>query len=603
MLKQRLLLVVLISTLTASPTQLTYAGTAPPTNSPGGSIAPDPTSTDAQASAEEISLTSQTIEIAVSAVPDATELTGNASDKVQATVTGKYVLRNTFSSDIAQGLSFPLSDLSGLKDAQGNVQEVQGFGASANGTPVQFSVVTRTNPYGDSEPPIKWVVFSATIPARDEVTISTTHTSPATGQMPVAKFNFALDTANAWAGRVGESEIVVRLPYPASRENVFLSESTPGGRISGDTVRWVRRRFEPRASDNFVVSLLAPQIWQAILDARAAAAANPTDAEAQRDLAKAYRAAILLDNGVPQGGTRQFVAQAEKAYEQAIKLNPNSAELRMEYAQLLSDLHLAEDLTNPRRAAARLRQIVEVLQGALKIDPNNAAAIKLLAQMKTLAADLTTRNPSRATNALNAAVAEAEKLLPGAAAPASEATPTVAPSADATAVATPEPGTVTTSVTPTMSAPQATAIVAAQATVAASSAFTTTPDAPQATAIAQAQATLEAHATEMTTNLVSPQALPTVTAAPAAAASPTATSPSGTRSGATTTGSAANGSSTTVVQRMGLMSALSIACGAIILLGILAAVLVALFGRRQAVVKSDSATTTSNSTDDSTKGS
>ncbi len=591
MLKRRLLFAVLISAL-ALPSihitsHITFAGTAPPTNSPGGSIAPDPTSPDAQASAEEISLSSQKVEIMVKAVgetTEATELTGSASDKVQAMMTGSYVLRNNFSSEITQSLSFPLSDLSGLKDARGNVPEVQDFGAAVNGAPVSFTMVTRTNPYGDSEPAIKWAVFSATIPAKQKVTISTTSTSPASGQMPVAKFNFALDTANAWAGRVGQSEIILRLPYPASRENVFLDESTPGGKFDEDTVRWVRRRFEPRASDNFVVSLLAPQVWQAILDARAAAQANPTDAEAQRTLAQAYRAAISLDNGVPQGGTKQFVVQAEKAYEKAIALNPNSAALRVEYAQLLSDLHLAEDLGNPRRAAARLTQIVEALQGALKIDPNNVAAIKLLAQMKTLAAGVATRNPSRAANALNATVAETEKLIPVAAlqAAAVEATATGAPSAEAT----PVPGAVTTPTTPALSGPQATAVMGAQATVAAASALTTTPDAPQATAIAQAQVTLAAHATEM----AALPAQPTATAA-SAAVRPAATSDSS--RGLTNTD---NAGATTLVGRMGLMSALSIACGVIILLGILAAVLVALFGRKQKQiaevkdVKSDSST-------------
>jgi tetratricopeptide (TPR) repeat protein len=598
MLRHRLLFVWLIGTLMFSSTSVSLAGTAPPTNSPGGSIAPDPTSQDAQASAAEITLSSQTIELVVRAAPDATELTpndlgGNASDSVQASVTGKYVLRNNFSSDIRQGLSFPLSDLSGLKDAQGNVPEVQDFAVNVGDAPVSYSVVTRTNPYGDSEPPIKWATFSATIPARDEVTISTTATSPASGQMPVAKFNFSLDTANAWAGRVGASEIVVRLPYPASRENVFLSESTPGGRFDGDSVRWVRRRFEPRSNDNFVVSLLAPQIWQAILDARAAAAANPTDAEAQVALARAYKAAIALENGVPQGSSRQFVAQAERAYQKAIELDPGNANVRVDYAQTLSDLHLAEDLTSPRRAVARLTQIVEILQGALRIDPNNAAAIKLLAQMKKLAADLTTRSPSRATNALNAAVAEAEQLMATApSAGQAQATPTGAPSAEATPV--PEAGAI---VTPTMSAPQATAIVEAQATVAAAGALTTTPDAPQATAIAQAQVTLEAHATTMAAPTAPLAAQPTATAAAAVV-------PAATRDVGTGLTNASNAGTTTVVARTGLLAAVSIACGVIFLLGILAAVLVALFGRKQtaAVVKSDSTTTTSNSADDSTKG-
>ena len=569
MLKRRLLFVCLICALMLSSSHTALAGTAPPNNSPGGSVAPDPNSADAQASAEEISLVSQKIEIAVKAMGEATELTGSASDKVQAIVTSSYVLRNNFDSDITQGLSFPLSDLSGLKDAKGHVPEVLDFGLMVNGTPMSYTVLTRTNPYGDGEPPIKFAVFSTTLPAKWEVTISTTHTSPASGQMPVAKLNFALDTANAWAGRVGESEIIVRLPYPASRENVFLDESTPGGKFDEDTVRWVRRKFEPSSKDNFVVSLLAPQAWQAILDARAAAQANPTDAEAQRAVAAAYQAALSLENGAPQGSTSQFVVPAEKAYAKAIALNPTSAELKVAYAQLLSDLHLAEDLGNPRRAAARLLQIVKLLQSALKLDPNNPAAIKLLAQMKTLAADVAKRNPSRAANALNAAVATTEQMIPLAAqqAAAAQATPAVAPSAEVTPVV---------STTLTVSGPQATAVVAAQATVAAASAITGTPDAPQATAIAQAQVTLAAHATEMT--------IPTATAA--ANVAPAATSDSG--QGVPSATNTNNTNAATFVGRMGLMSALSIACGVIILLGILAAVLVALFGRKQKVeVKSE----------------
>jgi hypothetical protein len=579
-----------------------FAGTAPPTNSPGGSISPKPGALAAPNSTAEISLASQRIELNVTGISGAEVTPGHdASEAVQATASSTFVLRNSTNTTATQGVFFPLNDVSGIKDSRGNLPAVDGFAATVNGTTVAHSIVTRTNPYGTSEPPLQWAVISATLPPNGEVSINTAFVAPAAGQLPLAKLNYALDTAAAWAGRVGQSAIVLALPYLATNENVFLDDSTPGGKFDGNSVVWNRRNFEPGNADNLKVTMLAPQVWQAILDARAAATANPSSAEAQRALAQAYQAAIALDNGVPQSGTGQFVTMAEKTYATAIELNPSSPDLHAELAQLLLDARLASEL-NTRGAAPLLEKIVSALQAALQLDPNHTAAARLLAQVKQIAQTLPAATARRVLSAVataeaalspttagaQATAAPANTSSAGAAQATSEAQSTQTPSANAGAGAGTAVTETQTQTGAVLEGPAVTAVVIARATISAMSAITGTLEAPAATAVAEAQATLGAASTALANTGAATTDNQSTAESAAAASTPVAaaTGPTSDPASSTSTGSAANPAAAgqTLVARNGILTWLAGACGVVLLIGVIGAVLVARMGRKRAEV-------------------
>ena len=627
-----------------------HAGTAPPTRSPGAAISPNPSSAETLDLVGSVSLAAQTVEFVVEAPPTAADseieteqVTALVPEQVHARVNGTYVLRNSSRSDLTLSLGFPLNDLSGIKDANGNLPVVEGFGIAVAGAPVDYAQTSRTNPYGEGEPAIQWATFPVLIPARNEVTVGSSFTTTAAGQWPIAQFNYSMETATAWQGRIGQSEIVLRLPYAASNENVFLSESTAGGVIEGDTVRWSRRNLVASAQNNFQMSILAPKVWQQILNARAAAAQTPDNPDVWVTLGRAYRAAIALDNGTPLGGTRQFVEQAEQAYERAIQLNPNIAEVHQEYAQLVYDLRIAEDL-NTTRALPQLEKIIDHVQTALQLDPGDPATAELLLNVKQLVQDLAARQPSAEAKALADQITAIEAMV--ASAPQATSEPAAAPDAttsapvvtdtisgEATGDVTgtlPLTGTNTTTGTgeinnaqaipvPTMSAEEEQAVVAAQATVAASAVLTTTPSAPEATAIADAFATVGARETVVANaGAINAAEETSVADATAIATDPSLTEPTVVTVEATAEAAIALGTPVavetttsrdigitepqTLVARMGLLSIIGIACGAIVILGILAAILIALFGRRNTTRTGTTTNTTTNKPSDGSSG-
>ena len=601
-------LVSVLAATMAGSSSLVMAGTAPPTRSPGAAISPDPSSVEAVDIAGSVGLVSQTIEFVIeppsAILTDAEVPVGEIvqdDETVRARVNSSFVLRNSGRNDVSFNLGFPLNDLSGIKDANGNLPVVEGFDVDVGGVPTRYALTARTNPYGEGEPAIQWATFPVTLPGRTELAVGAGFTTTAAGQWPIAQFNYSLETATAWQGRIGDSEISVRLPYTASTENVFLGESTPGGVFDGVDVRWSRRNLEASAQNNFEVSILAPKVWQQILLAREAVALTPDSTDAWVALGRAYRAAIALNNGVPQGGTRQFVTLAEQSYEKAIELNPNVAEVHQEYAQLVYDLRIAEDL-NTAQALPQLEKIVDHVQTALQLDPSNPATADLLLNVKQLVQDLAARQPSAQATALVEQVTAIEAMVvasapasapvsaDASATPEAPATPELVP-ADSTAVVTDTSVLTDTQAgaVPTMSAEDEVAVAAAQSTMAASAVLTTTPSAPEVTAIAEAVATLGARETVVALAAVAPAEQTVI--AETAITEPVVVTGEATADAVVAIGTAVSttvavegtpgAAPQTLVARFGLMSIIGIACGVIVLLGILAAILVAVFGRRR----------------------
>lgn len=357
-------LVVVVLCSLSLPMLVVRADVAPPEQAPGSNIEP------AQATRVQMAAESVLIDVlsvkgkGVSALP-------------LAAVTAKFTMRNAGDADETMTVRFPISDPSGMGDGFGGQPEIDNIVVKVNGKIVPTRVITSPNPAGEKEPPIKWAAFDVTFPKGRDSKIEVSYILQSTGYMPYGAFKYILETGAGWDGPIGEGEITVKLPYPATEENVVLHESAAGGTIDNDVATWRFTNLEPTRDNNFHVTVLAPNVWQTIVKAREAVQRNRNDAKAWLKLARAYRQAIFVKYG-PQTGAN-FVPQIEDAYKQAQQADPTSAQAHAELAQTWIDL--SEPIFNefPKELADK---VLPELQTALKLDAKNATAVKLADELR-----------------------------------------------------------------------------------------------------------------------------------------------------------------------------------------------------------------------------
>jgi hypothetical protein len=361
----RYILIVMLCSLSV-PLINARADVAPPEQAPGSSIEPAQP-TRVQMAAESI-------------VIDVLNVKGKGVSALPlASVTANFTMRNAGDADESMVVRFPISDPSGDGDGFGGQPEIDNIVVKVNGRTVPTRVVTTPNPRGEGEPPIKWAAFEVTFPQGKDTRIDVSYILQSTGYMPYGAFRYILETGAGWDGPIGQADITVKLPYPATEENVVLAESTEGGRIENGEVKWSFTDLEPTRDSNFAVTVLAPNIWGGIVNAREAVQRSPNNADAWRALARAYRAAVFVKYG-PQTGAN-FVPQIEDAYRQAQQTDPTSAQAHAELAQALLDLNQPIFDQLPKELADK---VFAELQAALKLDPRNATAVKLAGEVRTL---------------------------------------------------------------------------------------------------------------------------------------------------------------------------------------------------------------------------
>lgn len=346
--------------LPATPVQ---ADIAPPEQAPGSNIQPEGT-TQVQMAAERVT-------IAVLRVKGARD-----TDLPVANVVASFTMRNTGNAPETMTVRFPLSDPDGRGDGFGSHPEIEQLIVAVNGKRLPTRVVTTTNPTGASEPPIRWAAFEVTFPPGKDVVINVQYILQSTGYPPYGRFKYILETGAGWYGPIGLATFVLKLPYPANEENVVLGRSTPGGQFFGDEVRWTFKDIEPTEQDNFYVTVLAPRVWEHILEARRRAQARPKSAAAWRELAQAYLSAIYGKYGVEIGG--KFVPLIEEAYRRAQENDPASAQLHAEWAQALLNLYPPILELNP----TAVEKILAALKAAFERDPSNPLAQRVLSDIR-----------------------------------------------------------------------------------------------------------------------------------------------------------------------------------------------------------------------------
>lgn len=331
---QAFLAIVIVISAGLFAVQPARADIAPPDVPPGSSLLPGAENTQVQMVSEQVLLD------VLSNPPGASA--------GQARTTAVFKMRNLGAAAETLAVRFPLTFWNGASDGFSNYPEIRDLKAYVNDKAVPTRRLVESSPYDTWEGrAIPWAAFDVLFPPGQDVALKVVYTADAQGDYPGANvklvaFRYVLETGSGWAGNIELAEVIVRLPYPASPENVMLSGHTgysstsPGAELSGSEVRWTLRDFEPDREANLEVTIVQPQHWLRILQERQNVVKNPQDGEAWGRLGKANKEALLFRRDIrDDAGGAALYLEGRQAYERSLALLPDDALWHLGYADLL----------------------------------------------------------------------------------------------------------------------------------------------------------------------------------------------------------------------------------------------------------------------------
>lgn len=364
-MKYRMMLILLAIGL-ALPTPV-RADVAPPAQPPGSNLQPGEESTQVRMMAEKVVM----------------EIQPGVGDSLGvAQVTADFSMRNLGSQAETMAVRFPIS----ANDGWSVVREIRNLEVRVGSRTVGTRRIQGEDPYwGGSSVP--WAEFEVKFPAGKDVLIRVTYTLDGTGYFPFTSFNYILSSGAGWKDSIGSGEVIIRLPYAATVENVLMagdsgySFTSDGALLDGKQIRWTFENLEPTAEDNLHVELVAPAKWLKVLKERENVAKNPNDGEAWGRLGKLYKEIAFLPKELrPDPGGQALFELSKQAYERCLELKPNDAAWRAGFAELYWWMHNMLSWSDPQNDVY-LIQALNLLKRAIEIDPKSAKARELLEEI------------------------------------------------------------------------------------------------------------------------------------------------------------------------------------------------------------------------------
>jgi hypothetical protein len=261
-----------------------------------------------------------------------------------AEVQAVFTMTNPTTDNVSLTAWFPLASALESVSWEINPDEIvpriASFHVAVDGNPIDYSVKELPNPKGADKPPLPWASFPVTFPAGKETMIQVSYLLPL--QTAVKGSELALyyifQTGAGWAGPIGQAELFLNLPYPASSDTMArippknlglpYAMSDPnaiipsGGVMEGNQARWTWTNFEPGPEDDFSIWLMDPGKWQELEEDRTAVLQNPEDGQAWLNLANVYRTLSLKAYNFPGIFSASYLSPGLEAYQKATELLP-----------------------------------------------------------------------------------------------------------------------------------------------------------------------------------------------------------------------------------------------------------------------------------------
>ena len=355
------------------------ADVAPPVNPPGSNPQPGTENTQVRMLAETVLIEIQ-----------------STAELGSARVTADFSMRNLGSADEKITARFPISSDNGF----GKYPEISGLSISANGKPISYQRVNYPDIHFNNQE-VPWAEFDLTFPAGQDTPVKVTYNLSGSGYLPFTAFYYILESGAGWKDTIGSADIILRLPYPASTQNVIMgmqigwAETNPGGVIQGNEVRWHFDNFEPGPDtvvQNMEFALVAPETWQNILKARQTADQNPTDSEAWGQLAKSYKNIFLMSRGYRSDpGGDELYKLSIQAYQKCLELNPKDAQWHAGFADLLASRNEYTGAINPN---ADIYQALDEIRAALALAPTDPKVLEIAQKISFIFPDGIRQNGS-----------------------------------------------------------------------------------------------------------------------------------------------------------------------------------------------------------------
>lgn len=359
------------------------ADVAPPTNPPGSNPQPGSEITQVRMVSENVLI----------------EVSGDTEPKSlgEARVTASFIMRNLGASDESMAARFPIS----VNDGFFNYPEITDLKIKVNGNQVSYRRANYPDVIYQSED-LPWAEFDVTFPVNQDVTIEVTYTLQGSGYFPYTAFYYTLTTGAGWKDTIGSADVTLRLPYAATPQNVVLNtqigwaQSTPGGVIQGNEVRWHFENFEPgpyEAVGTMEFPLVAPSAWQAVLTAQKNAEKYPNDGEVWGQLGKTYKEIFLMNKGYrSDAGGEELYRLSVEAYEKCLDLLPNDAQWHAGFAHLLAERAYWDSFMSA--PTPEVYRALEEIRVALELAPNDPVVQEVADNIAYMFPDGITKNES-----------------------------------------------------------------------------------------------------------------------------------------------------------------------------------------------------------------
>ena len=296
-------------------------------------------------------------------------------DTVNARVVAVFAMSNRSEAAETLEVLFPLNNTEGWGDGAWGDPEIQNLKISVNDQSVTWVEKTTPNPRDPEEPGIKWAEFEVEFPSKEVTFIEIRYDLQSTGYFPEATFNYILETGGGWNGPIGEAHIHLILPYEASVENVLHDEYTqtsPGGKFEGNEVIWEYTNLEPDAADNWEATIIAPHIWEQILELRERI--DQGDGHAYPRITTLYDA-LIMDRSV-RPGTEELILKNYDAYQKALEFDALDDDVQARFANFM--LFLYENDLDSQETPAPLEAVYFFASQALEENPFNDTAYQVI---------------------------------------------------------------------------------------------------------------------------------------------------------------------------------------------------------------------------------
>jgi hypothetical protein len=374
MMKKTTVFLAILLILSFAIPQTVRADVAPPESPPGTNPVPGNETTQVRMVAETVTLT-------ISKHPSKPQ---NAIAKTEAV----FTMRNLGTVEEKMQVRFPLTFFNGNSDGFGNFPEIESIAVKVDGKTVPTKRENQAffnSGYSFQErDELPWAVFDVTFPPSQDVIIEVVYNVNGFGYYPYEAFKYILETGAGWHGTIGSAEVIIRLPYEVSEQNLDLTgeaghgESTPGGVRSGNEIRWSFKDLEPTWEDNIRIVVVTPSLWEKVLTEKANVEKNPNDGEAWGRLGKAYKEIIVLPKYLrndPAG--LEMLQLSREAYQNCLVILPKDSLWHYGYAELLWRSYYWQTQINQNPLA----EILLELKTSLDLDPNNQQAKDLLQEI------------------------------------------------------------------------------------------------------------------------------------------------------------------------------------------------------------------------------